>query len=414
MGWTNADNKFGPTKYMVGPPGTLGDGVNYTSIQTAINDINATVSKTGSIYVRPGTYPESPSFPAGTAIQVVAAAGNATTSGICVILGNVDIGAGAGISLSNLFIEGNTTNTAGGALAGEGCVFFATAGDAVTSNGGSTLDLRNCILQVIGAGNAFTVNSGAVDLVICQVLGPVSIGAAGSPLFDNCNIVGSTTIAAGGASGRFGFTDLIGGALTSLDIGAGSVANVLHCDVTSNAVNPITGTGTLFYADVVFLGSGVVLDPALTLFQQNWQPYCLAGTAPGTNLARGTSAFDSAHFSVTQGFVQLVGGPTGITWSDVGVSGSVSTFTGSFATAAISLTLPLGAAEGDPVEFKTTSAAPLTITAAAGQTIQLGSQMSTIAGTCTSTGSGNAIFLTYRSANTNWEANASLGNWILA
>ena len=52
-GWSNSDNKFGLTPYIVGQ--TLGDGCNYSSIQAAIDD--AFAAGGGVVGIRPSTVP---------------------------------------------------------------------------------------------------------------------------------------------------------------------------------------------------------------------------------------------------------------------------------------------------------------------------------------------------------------------
>lgn len=170
----------------------------------------------------------------------------------------------------------------------------------------------------------------------------------------------------------------------------------------------------------------------------------------------GAAAFDSADFSVdANGFVTLAGGgagqtitgdsggalsPTSGNWNILGrsgskTSGSGSTLTvksppytdqvgsttvtlnsGSFATAAITLTLPAsaGLADGDLFEFVCTSASALVIQAVGTQKIRMGSLISSAAGTATSTAIGDTVCLRFRATDEIFYATSIVGVWLIA
>jgi len=101
-------------------------------------------------------------------------------------------------------------------------------------------------------------------------------------------------------------------------------------------------------------------------------------------------------------------------WTVTGVSGPTNRNEGYISTAAITLTLPAIATDGDFVDFIVDAAAALTIQANAGQKIRLGANISTAAGTATSTAHGDAISLVYRQATLTWLTWNEIGNWLLA
>lgn len=96
-------------------------------------------------------------------------------------------------------------------------------------------------------------------------------------------------------------------------------------------------------------------------------------------------------------------------------STTVTLNSGSFSTAAITLTTPAtaGLADGDLIEFVATNGV-LVIQLAATQVAHLGSLATTVAGTITGTATGDSISLRYQASTNDWWATSSIGNWILA
>lgn len=102
-------------------------------------------------------------------------------------------------------------------------------------------------------------------------------------------------------------------------------------------------------------------------------------------------------------------------YSDVGSSGSVTLNSGSFATAGITLTTPVtaGLLNGDLLEFVATNGV-LVIQLAATQVAHLGNSATSVAGTLTSTATGDSISLRYQASTNDWWATSSIGNWSVA
>lgn len=166
----------------------------------------------------------------------------------------------------------------------------------------------------------------------------------------------------------------------------------------------------------------------------------------------GLSNFDSTSFAVAAtGFVTLSttgagktitgdsGGalsPVANNWSILGgpgvtTSGSGSTLTinsvvftdqtattltsdsGTFATAAGAYVLPASPAQGELIEI-VALAAGIIVTANTGQEIRLGNTISSSAGTATSTAEGDVLVMRYRTSDTRWYCTSSIGVWVLA
>lgn len=135
---------------------------------------------------------------------------------------------------------------------------------------------------------------------------------------------------------------------------------------------------------------------------------------------------DTARGPDANGNVEISGGPgvtiTGDTneiivnsviYTDQAGSTSVTSDSGSFATDAVTLTLPASPAQGERVELIATNGV-LTVQAAGTQVIHLGGDSSSAGGTCTGSASGDALSLIYQSSTDDWWALSAVGVWILA
>jgi hypothetical protein len=192
---------------------------------------------------------------------------------------------------------------------------------------------------------------------------------------------------------------------------AGGSLNSQHCSYNANGANFIEGTGSFFHADTITLGSHTIAG-TITETKNDWQPYASSGaTSIGTS--RGTAAFSTNDFQVTDGFVELLS-PTGITWSDQAANTTVAEFSGSFVIANITLTLPFPTVDGVEVAFKVDGAFVVVLQAQGGTLIKIANNTSTIGGTATSTLDGDAVSFTWRNNSNTWIANSVIGNWLLA
>lgn len=430
MGWTNADNKFGPTKFMVGP--VLGDGVNYTSIAAAITDAGAGPA---DIYIRPSTYTEDLLIPAN--INLISCSMSGDTSVAQVIIQGThqvpftglvlcrgirfqsvtdnftvqdSLGVIAALELIDCSLQASNRNFVVGSGAGAGqiklvnCTLTSVGRNIEVPTGAVTGDheLRNCYLS--SSGDA-CVYMDAPSSGVCT--GSELIAGGSSDFYFDTNAATATL--------DVSYTKMQAPAIACITFqSAASVNSYANIFNPSGNAEYITGPGNYTYVDdqIVggFLNSGI--DNAAVQAIGGWRPWSQSTPSPGTAGVRGTSCYDNTQFTVTNGFVQLTGS-SGFVWTDQAASTTVTSNSGSFATAAIALTLPAAPVQGDVCKFKTTSASVLTVTANAGQTIQLGNQISAVAGTCASTDSGDALELTYRAASTRWISNAVIGNWIV-
>lgn len=250
----------------------------------------------------------------------------------------------------------------------------------------------------------------------------------------------------------------------TLDLaGAGQAIDSIAVDAsTAPGTNPVTptpaGIVTVTGGQVAAgtVGANVIRTDSLALNTYTIEIQRSTAVGASASANNGVSHFDSARFSVdANGFVTLNGAgvgetitgdsggalsPTAGNWNILGrsgskTSGSGSTLTiksppysdqggsttvtlnsGSFATAAITLTLPAsaGLADGDLFEFVCTTAGALVVQAVAAQKIRVGSLLSSAAGTATSTSIGDALVLRFRASDGFFYATSVIGTWLIA
>ncbi len=104
----------------------------------------------------------------------------------------------------------------------------------------------------------------------------------------------------------------------------------------------------------------------------------------------------------------------GFTWTDEAISFAAAASNGYFCTAALTATLPVGAAQGATIIINTVTGSNVVIQAGAGAVIVNGSNSSTVAGTATAAATGNSITLVYRASELKWRVIACQGSWSLA
>jgi len=490
VGRNSAANNFGPTSWVVGQ--TLGDGCNYAGgagIQQAIDDVFALGG--GIVYVRASTVPyvvnltlrdgvdligitvdgRPPAFFNQVIIQgahtFTPAAGDAEA-----LVSNIHFedpafgdlftinssGGGSFVLFAAKFC--NLTTFSGGVGVGRAAVVNAGAGSSclfVVYDGQITSD--NIGIETTGAGSAQiqmtnSQGSSATDFIRFSstasniVLSNSDIGANNFGINDTVGLCGMQLSRSSiGASGPAIHT-----------AGLGASVEVYHCNLTSSAGSgfAVDGTGNFQFVDIGFLGSAVGLDPAMNIVPIEWQPYAKSATAPALPSTlvgqRGTSCFDDTEFTVTDGFVQIIGGPPagsfptdsgtatpaagvlnilggpGVTTSAAGNTVTINSVVWTDAAGMVTVTPDSGTIDTSGLAVITLPAAPLrgeecriisvlagtVVTANVGQQIQIGAVLSSVGGTATGTAAGDTLYLTWSPSGVAWFSIATTGNWVLA
>lgn len=371
---------------------------------------------------------------------------------------NSAVAGSAALVLENAFIQitngflfnlPNWTGTFVTYNLGEG----STNNGMVNNTGGATCFF---ISATHGAGTGQTmVTSGPVIMQEIDLNCPWSANT-GTTIACDYVIFTHTVTAANNSTGAFHFCRFSTGATPALTMSSTAAVKITHSTIDSSNNPAISGAGagTLTYSDLVFLSNSAFAG-TLTLATVSWRPYSIALAATdGTKV--GTCNFNSAQFTVdANGFVSTSGtgigntitgdsggalSPTAGNWNIFGrsgskTSGSGSTLTvnsppfsqvggsgtsvlnsGEFVTATATRTLPAtaGLLDGDLVIFFCTTANVLTVTANTGQTIRIGTLVSSSAGTAASTAIGDSLTLRFDATAVSWRAVSVIGTWVVA
>jgi hypothetical protein len=423
-GINSADNRFGPSSFVVGT--VLGNGCNYTSIQSAIND--AFAAGGSSVLIRAGTYTENLTLAAGVDLLGVSGDGRPPNALVK--------------------INGNHTYSGNGFTLIQDIQFLAAAGDAFTiiapPAGNSLVGIKFSRVDA-SAGRGFVVTGtggGAAVIGISSLIGSSAeafVLTDGSLQFDATDVTSNTSYALSlngfcGVNASNGSTIngdtaavLLNSATSNcvsqdcsfsssngpsfLFAAAGTVANTTTIHSSSGISGfYVEGTGNYQYAGDYFTGGNSSIDPLVTVTVYKWRPYATAGTT--LTAFRGTSSFDSTQFTCVDGFVQLVAGPTGITWSEIGVNTLGTANSGYFGTAVLNLTLPASPVLGDTIKVKN-GPGLVTVIANAGQFIKIGNNTSVVTGSAASSSDGDALDLSYQTSTATWTADSVIGNWLI-
>ncbi len=258
--------------------------------------------------------------------------------------------------------------------------------------------------------------------------------------------IGTTSVNAGGTHINVGSLTSPSGTLTigysspniTLDLAGGSVG--IDSVAVQTGTSPVVPTGAgliTFNGAVVAAGTNPVRTDGTGANTYALEVQISQALAATDATKIGLSNFDSDSFAVdANGFVtltispvlEIIGGPgitvTGtstspiinsVVYTDQGSSTSVISDSGSFATAAITLTLPASPSQGDLCEFVAATAAVLIVDAPGTQLIQIGNSVSSAGGTATSSGlKSDSLSLRYRTSDTTWYATSVIGVWVTA
>lgn len=392
--------QYGSSRFTVSLDG--GHGAFTTIAEAAA----AAAAVTGTVYIFPGTYTESLTWPANIAVE---GASTGETFHDVKIVGNQTFDSEGNISFQDIEFEsaaGDTWTISLAAGAGniafemEGCEIVASGGNCFTSTNAAGnfnfLTFLSC--QMTASAIAISASDRTIINSVRDLIQSTGAGANVIDLNDNsiCNLRLSEV--------RTG----VGGACIAINSATARVDSFNDEYISSGAAN---STAFLFTADGIVRSIQDILD-----------------IDTGTFWARATGAFGQLSYAsnvITDGNTDVIdpqitqtilrnSPPLGtLIWSDEGASTTVESFTGSFSTAAIALTLPASPSIGDTVAFIVNFAGALTITANAGQTIRLGNAVSGVAGTAVSSVVGNSLTLIYNSSTTSWISQNSVGNWVL-
>lgn len=193
------------------------------------------------------------------------------------------------------------------------------------------------------SSTASNTSVASTNMQYCLISFPLTTSGTGAMQLLDCEFSPANTnqtcvTTAGTGSASFHDTRFLSGTQSAIVIGVGTTVGILDCAVSSSNTDAILNSGTLNYGEITFFGSSRAITGGVqNLFTT--KPFSTAGTS--VTAQRGTAGFDSTQFTVTDGFVQSIGGPgsyISLTPFIVGTDG----FSG-FATIAAGITAAVGA-----------------------------------------------------------------------
>jgi hypothetical protein len=292
------------TAFVVDPSSTVGLRGTFTTITSALT---AAVSGQ-TIFIRPGTYTETVTLKAGVNLSafvcdaqdaqvIIAGRVNATYSGSCSISGIhfqhngaatgilVDGSNATVVNFTNCFfkntnspgttIQNNASNTGaiinilscrGDVSLSGGTVLYQNTGtgsinfySSYFTNSGNSLSLSNCASGNVNIFSSFFSNGIGSTVTGTTFISDSSIIT--SAINVNCLLVTSVATASITCSNCY----LDSGTDSAITLASGSgTVNILNSTIKTSNANAITGSGTIKFGNLSFLGTSSVIDPVLT------------------------------------------------------------------------------------------------------------------------------------------------------
>lgn len=391
---TNATGQYGTTVFTVSS--VVGQAA-YNRIVDAVTA--ASLSGGGAVYIFPGSYSESITWPSG--ISVIGATTGASASTVS-ITGNQVFNGVNSIAFQNIFFNTQTT-------------FMINP----TSGSSSYIEFTNCSVTSSSPSQPAismmpTAPLAAIKLTSCSISGAMGISATGNSL---------VTITASQLSST----------------GSGSAAifldNTASLNCTSSIVKATVGVGNCIYLN----NSGVKVSStscsyttggAVFLYNSNGNVTSINDqfNASGAYFAQATGSYGVLTYAygvVVSGTASIdprltINKPAEIPskgtlpWSTVSSNQLMISNNGYIVTGGLLvLTLPSASAVGDIIVVTLDSiGGSWTITQGAGQQILLGTFQTTMgsSGSLSSTADGDSVTLVCTIANTRWSSYATQGN----
>jgi len=191
--------------------------------------------------------------------------------------------------------------------------------------------------------------------------------------------------------------------------------------VTTNSLN-VTTSGLVRYNGAGVFSATTTTTNALQIGAASNSLSSLALT--NGQLAIGSTGASPVAATLTPGTgIGISGGPgtvtisvagSGLGWQSISANQTLVINNGYFVTSgALTLTLPAVSSIGDNIRVELTAGTSWSIAQTAGQSIRAGTNVTTVgvAGSLTSTASGDCISLRCNVANTGWIVESGFGSW---
>ncbi len=307
--------------------------------------------------------------------------------------------------------DNGTAVPAANVLIVHGTTTLAGTSPLSTSGAGNTVTVLAQISQAIAATDSTKIGLAAFDNTKFTVDANGFVSTSGTAIANTITgNSGGALSPSGGNWNIFGGTQ-IASSKPITTIGSGNTLTV-----TAQFASPVPASNALAVGLAAFNSAQFTVDGSGFVSLSSTIPLTITGDSGGalTPVANNWNILGRAGSKTSgSGSTLTIKSPP---YSDQGGSTTVTLNSGSFATAAITLTLPAsaGLADGDLFEFVCTTASALVIQAVGSQKIRIGTLLSSAAGTATSTNIGDAVKFRFRAADGFFYATSVIGTWLIA
>lgn len=335
------ENRLFGTKFVVDPSATIGERGSYQTITAA----TAAATAGDVVFIRAGTYVED--FVAKPDVFYIGVDILSVT-----IVGKVSINQTGTFSFEDIGFQTNGdyalefTELNSPRVIFRSCDFIATNHTLLNlSSGFGACDFESCYFDITTTGitlfdtaiSGFSVkwtysiisNSGNSPTVSVNQMSEfvfnwsaclVPLRSVTNGRFNIANSILNTfalgitslDIQGTGSNEDLNNVTITSGTAPCVNVAAGCTIEALNCVMDTDGPNLVTGGGTFRYAGISNAGSvqNAVIGATNSIPLQ-WLPYAQPAASAAASF-RGTSSFNSAHFSVSNGFVSLLGGGTAV------------------------------------------------------------------------------------------------------
>ena len=283
------DNRYATSNYIVAP--TIAEGANFTTITSAV----AAAPSGSTVLIKPGTYTENFTLPAGVTICAYPGSQNATAH--TVIKGKITISGTGTFVIASIRLSTNgdycleVTNAA--TVRCTDVCFRPDDFACINISAAAIVQCDNCItLSNVSANKLFNMSAGTLEFTnlqeqyttggISTVANTVSGGTV--KIYDSTLITPITSSSTGALSLiRTSILSATGTNVTSLTVGGSGTSSAIDCYFSSGTASAIsvsgsctltlatatidstnaavvTGAGTLIFSGLVFSNTGTVIN----------------------------------------------------------------------------------------------------------------------------------------------------------
>jgi hypothetical protein len=324
-------------RYIVSAGGAA-DGANFTTIATAYAAAVA-VGAPQTVFVQPGSYTENITLTPGIDITAFGCDNSLNGTGNVKILGTLTLTTAGSVTISGIQLQTNSaallavTGSAASIVNLNNCYLNCTNNTGITyssSNAASAINIEYChgnigttgislftasstgmlsinyskITNTGSSTTASTISSGNLNVNWTAFNIPITTSSTGTIACLFCNVdnaaTNTTSLTLGGGSINVENSYISSGTASAINISA-VASNVLNNVISSSNTNAITGSGTIGYSGLSFIGGSTTIN----VTTQN-----VSGTLQGSKNTAPTAGFLGEQIRSFIPFASAVSQPT--------------------------------------------------------------------------------------------------------